>query len=202
MQVVDALGTKEVAGQLTAPAVRSFTPTEVRVTLPVLVTMNVYGRAEPATVPASVPARLSSAIEGDRVTGVLTELVAEIAAPVGGVPAAVAVLATPPASTSACVSVYVFVQVVDAPGASVLAGHETVPTVGSVTPTLDSVTLPVFLTTNVYMIVEPAVFADGAPADFTSVIAGTPVMVVSVESALETTGPDGGVPAAVAVLAT
>ena len=70
------------------------------------------------------------------------------AAPVGGVPDAVAVLFTVPASTSACVSVYVFVQVVVAAGASVETGQETVPTFGSLTPTLVNVTLPVFFTRN------------------------------------------------------
>ncbi len=40
-------------------------------------------------------------------------------------------------------------QVVDALGASVVAGHVTVPTRASVTTTLVSVTLPVFVTRNV-----------------------------------------------------
>ena len=56
-----------------------------------------------------------------RVVGVVVVSVAEVTAgPVGGVPVAVAVLLTEPAFTSAWVIVYVAVQVVDAPGASVV----------------------------------------------------------------------------------
>ena len=58
-------------------------------------------------------------------------------------------LATWPASTSACVSEYVAVQVVLAPGISVATGQETVNTFGSATPMLVSVTLPVFVTRKV-----------------------------------------------------
>ena len=50
-------------------------------------------------------------------------------------PVAVAELATVPASTSAWVTTYAAaVQVVPAPGARVVAGQLTVPTLGSVTP--------------------------------------------------------------------
>ncbi|MEU8385210.1 hypothetical protein [Streptosporangium sp. NPDC048865] len=45
------------------------------------------------------------------------------AGPVGGVPEALAVFTIDPASTSACVVSYVPVQVVEAPGASVVTGH-------------------------------------------------------------------------------
>ena len=56
-------------------------------------------------LPEGVPACLSTVIDGAAGTGVVIESVAVTAAPVGGVPVAVAVLATEPASTSACVSV-------------------------------------------------------------------------------------------------
>jgi hypothetical protein len=92
---------------------------------------------------------LSTAIAGADEIGVVTESVPVTGEPVGGVPDAVAVFTTCPASTSAWVSVYVFVHVVDAPGASVVVGQDTVPTFGSLTPTEVSVTLPVFVTTNV-----------------------------------------------------
>jgi hypothetical protein len=202
VHVVDAPGARDATGQVTGPTFGSETPTVVSVTLPVLVTTNVYAIVEPAVVPDGVPACLSSAIAGDRVTGVLTELVPVTAAPVGGVPVAVAVLFTTPASTSACVSVYDFVHVVDAPGASDATGQDTGPTFGSETPTLVSVTLPAFLTTNVYAIVDPAVMPVGVPAVFVSVIAGVPAIVVSVASGAVTAAPVGGVPVADAVLAT
>ena len=58
-------------------------------------------------------------------------------------PLAVAVLLTTPASTSAWLTVCAAeVQVVDPPGASVVAGHEIGPAVGSVTATEVRVTVP------------------------------------------------------------
>ena len=93
---------------------------------------------------------LTSEIEGACTTGTVCASVSSTGAPAGGVPAAVAVLATDPASMSACATVYVAVHVVEAPGASVVAGHETIdsPGNGSDTATDVSVTLPVFVTTN------------------------------------------------------
>jgi hypothetical protein len=166
------------------------------------VTSNEYAIVEPAVRPVGVPACLSSVIAGERVIVLVAELVADTAAPVGGVPDALAVLFTTPASTSACVSRYVFVHVVDTPGASCVTGHVTVPTFGSLTPTLVNVTLPVFFTRNEYPIVPPAALALGAPAVFVSVIAGPDGIVVSVESDAVTATPDGGVAVAVAVFAT
>ena len=60
----------------------------------------------------------------------------------------VAVLLTAPASTSAWVIVYgaVVVHVVDAPGASVVAGQVVGPTFGSTTVRLVSVRAPVLVT--------------------------------------------------------
>ena len=72
--------------------------------------------------------------------------VAVTSVPLGSVPVTVAELSTTPASTSAWVSVYVAVHVVDAPGASVVTGQETVPTFGSSTTTPVRVTLPVLVT--------------------------------------------------------
>ena len=76
--------------------------------------------------------------------------VAVTGGPAGGVPDAVAMLATDPASMSACVTVYDAAQVVEAFGASVPTGQVTAdrPGSGSDTPTEVRVTLPVFLTTN------------------------------------------------------
>ncbi len=99
--------------------------------------------------PDGVPACLSRVISGVAVIGAVTESVAVTADPVGGVPEAVAVLTTWPASTSACFSVYVAVHVVEAPGARVVTGQVTVPTFASVTFTACRVTLPVFVTRKV-----------------------------------------------------
>ena len=79
------------------------------------------------------------------------------AGPVGGVPEAIAVSTTEPASMSACVTVYVPVHVVDAPGASVVTGH--VITGGVPVPenavsaalTPVNVALPVLVTWNEYV---------------------------------------------------
>ena len=82
-------------------------------------------------------------------------LVSVTGPPVGGVPDAVAVLLTDPASMSAWVTALVAVQVVDAAGAKLDTGHETGdrPGNGSETPTALSVTFPVFVTTKLYVTV-------------------------------------------------
>ncbi len=85
-------------------------------------------------------------IAGAAVTVVVTVSVAVTGAPVGGVPATSAVLTTDPASTSAWVSVYEAVQVVFSPGASVVTGQVTVPTVASSMAIACRVTLPVLVT--------------------------------------------------------
>ena len=58
----------------------------------------------------------------------------------------------------------------------------TVPTLASVTDTFFSDTFPVFVTTNRYEIVEPAVAPDGAPACLSNVTLGAEGMSVSTES--------------------
>jgi hypothetical protein len=118
------------------------TPTLVSVTLPVFFTTNVYGRVAPAAKPVSMPADFTSEIAGVRVIVVLVESVDVTAAPEGGMPATLAVLFTPPESTSVCVSVKTFVHVVDALGSSVVTVQVTGPTLTSVTPIEVSVTLP------------------------------------------------------------
>ena len=68
--------------------------------------------------------------------------------PAGLRPVTVAVLVTAPAFTSACVIVYgaVVVQVVLAPGASVVAGQLVAPTFASTTATVVIVCAPVLVT--------------------------------------------------------
>ena len=106
------------------------------------------------TVPAAAKpltsADLTMPIEGLGTAETVALDVAVTAGPVGGVPAAVAVLTTWPASTSAWVVVYVAEHVTDAPGASVVTPLQSTvdrPGRGSVRPTDVSVTLPGFVTT-------------------------------------------------------
>jgi hypothetical protein len=72
------------------------------------------------------------------------------AAPSGGRPVTVAVLAITPASMFGWVTLYVAVQVVEMPGASDVTGQVTAdrPGSGSLTTTPMSVTLPVLVTRN------------------------------------------------------
>ncbi|MBW8367752.1 MAG: hypothetical protein K0M70_07840, partial [Arenimonas sp.] len=78
----------------------------------------------PAVAPLGVPAVLSIVSEGAAAIGVLVVSGGDIVVPPpGGVPLAVALLFTVPALTSAWVIVCVPVQVVLAPGASVVTGH-------------------------------------------------------------------------------
>ncbi|GAB2588475.1 hypothetical protein GCM10009593_29340 [Microlunatus antarcticus] len=81
--------------------------------------------------------------------GVDVEDALEVTAALPGVrPVAVAVLATAPASTSPCVIVYgaEVVQVVLAPGASVVAGQLVAPAFASTIATALTVTAPVLVT--------------------------------------------------------
>ena len=98
------------------------------------------------TGPTSPVFRIASAGFAGTETDVLPSSVT--VPPPGFVPVAQATLSTLPASMSACVSVYVAVKVVlfEAPGASDAIGPPTTVTLGSVTVTLVSVTLPVFVT--------------------------------------------------------
>src|SRR6185437_7628315 len=111
----------------TAPAVASDTAAAVSEVVPVFFTRNDHWILSPRSVS---PSPLTSVTTADFVreradvwtTGVVVDDGLEVTvAPVGIVPAAVAVLDTEPASTSACVIVYAVtgVQVVVAPGASV-----------------------------------------------------------------------------------
>ncbi|CAM3679462.1 hypothetical protein NOMA109596_06765 [Nocardioides marinus] len=113
--------------------------------------------------PASAPLESTSliaeavftrSIAAVRATGVLVESALVTFAPDGAVPVAVAVLSRLPASTSACVRVWVFPeQVTDAPGARAPVGQVMLgavdPKSGSCTVTGFSVTLPVLVTLKV-----------------------------------------------------
>ena len=92
---------------------------------------------------------MTSSISGICARGVLVASVEVTSVPFGSVPVTVAVLSTTPAFTSARVSVYVAVHVVDSPGASVVTGQSTAPTNGSSTTMALKVTLPLLVTRNV-----------------------------------------------------
>ena len=207
VHVVDAPGANDATGHDTAdrPGNGSDTPTAVSVTLPVFVTTNEYATVWPAAVTLFGTADFTTPIAGDRVTVTTAESVSDTGAPTGGVPVAVAVFVTEPASTSACDTAYDAVHVVDAPGANDATGHDTAdrPGNGSDTPTAVNVTLPVFVTTNEYATAAPAAATVAGDADFTTWIDGDRVTVTTAESVSVTAAPPpGGVPDAVAVLLT
>jgi hypothetical protein len=143
-------------------------------------------------------------VEGSESTGV----------PVGGVPVAVAMFVMEPASTSACVTVYVAVQVIcivgmsnAAPAGQVTGDMVPIPVNEfSLTATLLRVTLPVLVTTNEYVISRPTVneAASEGDADFTSVNAGAGAAVTVAVDGPESVGvvAPGAVPCATAVFVT
>src|ERR1700724_3129521 len=105
---------------------------------------------EPSELTSVVAADLTMVMAGVCATGVEVDEGAETTAgPLGGVPCAVAVLLTTPASTSAwtMTCAVVAVQVSCAPGAKEALGQVTAPAVGSLTPTAVNVTVPVLVTT-------------------------------------------------------
>ena len=91
---VDVCGARVVTGHVTAPTIESSITIAVSVTLPVLVTMNVYGIVESLVCPLSVPDCLSRATCGFADTRVSTESVAVTASPDGGVAVTVAEFVT------------------------------------------------------------------------------------------------------------
>jgi hypothetical protein len=163
VQVTLAAGASEPAGHDTADNVPvpenapSFTVIVCNVTLPVFVTRNDHvtlcpaadtdvGNTDFATVNAGLAVAVTVALDGGEVSVV----------PDGSLPAAVAVFVTEPELMSACVTVYVAVQVTLAPGAidaapagQVAADMVPVPeNAPSFTATPCMVTLPVFVTRN------------------------------------------------------
>ncbi len=132
VHVVDVCGASVVTGQVITGGVPvpenavSAAVTPVSVVLPVLVTTKEYVTVWPAAVTAAGEAVFSRASAGPDVTvTVAVDALDVTGGPVGGVPVAVAVFVTEPASMSACVTVYVPVQVVDVCGASVVTGQVT-----------------------------------------------------------------------------
>ena len=108
MQVVEAPGAKVVAAQTAAASsCVSEIATPLNVTLPLLVTVNVYEIVEPAVAPVGASALLATVIAGTAGNGVEVLDGADTVGLLsrGAVPDAVAVLSTLPASTSVCVMV-------------------------------------------------------------------------------------------------
>jgi hypothetical protein len=148
VQVVDPPGASVVTGHEITGGVPvpenavSVTATPVSVTLPVLVTPKLYVTRSPATFTDVGDTDLTNVIAGAAGNGVLALSLtgAGFVTPAGEVAVTVAVLFTRPAFTSACVTVYVAVHVVDAPAARLVTGHDTGPTLGSATASVDKVT--------------------------------------------------------------
>ena len=179
VHVVDPPGANVVAGHEMAdrPLSGSVIETAVSVTLPVFVTANENVWVSPMDAPAgAVSVVMATVLVNEMVLvwliGVVVEELFEVmAGPDGGVPLADAVLMIDPALTSVWVMVRVAVHVVDAPGASVVEGHEIAdnPLSGSVTDTAVSVTLPVLVTTNENVCTSP----NDGPTGALSVVSAT-----------------------------
>ncbi len=134
--------------------------------------VTVVGDADFTTLNAGAGVAVTVAADGGDVT----------AGPVGGVPDAVAEFFTDPAFISACVTTYDAVHVVDAAGANVVTGHDTVgfgpagAVIVSATVTPVRVTFPVFVTTKLYAMLWPAAVTVVGDADFTTLNAGAGVI--------------------------
>ena len=144
---------------------------------------------------------VTTALDGFELVGVVVP---------GAVPDAIAVFVTLPVLTSAWVTTYVAVHVVDAAGARVVVGQvigESVPVpenAVSATLMLLIVTLPVFVTTNEYVTVSPAAETVLGVTDFTNDSEGEAGTVTTALDGFESVGVvvPGGVPEATAVFVT
>ena len=133
VQVVDAAGANVVTGQDTAPTFGSSTAHRSRSRSRCWSPRSCSRSSIPAAVPGRGAACLSNVIDGPAAIGVVVVSVAvDVRAGRRRARRGRGVVDCP-ASTSAWVTVYVAVHVVDAPGASVVTGQVTVPTFGSST---------------------------------------------------------------------
>ncbi len=174
-------------------------------------TRKVYVTTSPGSTPSPPSSRspvFSRKMAGPCSSGTAAGSSSVTLGPVGGVPTAVARFSTTPASMSAWSTAYVASHPVDAPGASVVSSQVTSdrPTNGSVTSTFVRVTFPVLVTVNVYVITSPGVAMSSDPSsktpDLSRSMPGVWVSGTSSSSVSSTSGPDGGVPSAVAELRT
>ncbi len=117
--------------------------------------------------------------------------VAPTVAPRAVVPTTRPVVVTEPASTSACVTVYGAVQVVDAPGASVEVGQVIVSggpagaVSGPVTSIVESETLPVLRTRKDQVAVCPAAVAEAGLTDVVSATSGPCAVAMVTDDSFE-----------------
>ncbi|GAB2588523.1 hypothetical protein GCM10009593_29430 [Microlunatus antarcticus] len=155
---VEAPGASVVEVQVTGPTFASVTTTPVRVSAPAFVTVKAYETRSPVSVrpfplaSTGAPAVLVRVSVVTVLVGVAVAAAFDVTAvPAGLRPVAVAVLFTAPASTSAWVIVYavVVVQVVLAPAARVDAMQVVGPTFASAMASVETVTVPVFVTPKV-----------------------------------------------------
>ena len=95
--------------------------------------------------------------------------------PSGSVPSAVAVLVILPDKISAAVISYIAVYVPTCPGANTgdTIGAAVTPNITSVTVIPLTVTFPVFVTVNVYVIISPALITPSTPASTLEVFANS-----------------------------
>ena len=144
--------------------------------------------------------------EGDCTAGTVTvlEFTGLVGVPDGGVATTDAVLTTEPLSRSACVTVWLPVHVVDAPGANVVTGQVTPVVLASVTLTAVTVTLPVLVTRNEYGINWPIAVTLARVVDLAIVSVGA--WTAGTVTVFDDTGligvPEGGVAVTEAVLIT
>ena len=164
----------------------------------------------PARAVAGVEAVFVISIPGAAVSGTVAPSVPVVVAPVGVLPLVVAVFTTEPASTSACVSVYLAVAVTDCVGAStpVVPGQEPAGIVSGAAPRSGSrrstevrVTLPEFVMTKVYSTWSPATAPPTSAPDFSTWMPGAAASGTSASSTLWTRTSVGEEPEAVAVFA-
>ena len=161
----------------------------------------------PAAVTVVGDACLTKPIDGAGVSGNVTGDGGDvIGLPFGSTPVAVPLLEIVPRSTSAWVTTYVAVHVACCFGANVTGAHDGVGAgpdpvkLLSWNTTFVNVTFPLFVATNVYVTVSPNVGCDGGVADFTTLNDPFDATVTTaLDGELVTAGPDGGVPATVAV---
>src|SRR5699024_9166953 len=145
------------------PSTSSTRFTLFSVVLPIFVAVNVYVIVSPS-ISTSLSACFTSVIDGSFSTGTSSStggvvgLSGSSGSPPGGVPVAVAIFTiSSTRSISSCVTTYVPVTSPDSPGASVDGvTSKSPPNISSFTVTPVSVTFPVFVTVNVYVISSPA----------------------------------------------
>src|SRR5690606_26203785 len=125
VQVMNSPGARAVTGQVMSGINGSPTAMPLSVRLPVWVPGKVSGSTSPTAPSATRPATSATWMPG--ACPIVTRSVSPswTGPPLGSALLTIAWFTTSPASTSACVTGYSPVQVIDAPGASVVAGQVT-----------------------------------------------------------------------------